>query len=71
VAAGLLLAFVAFLVPAFRNLLQLVPLTLGQWGVVFAIAFLLLGVVEVGKLISNRRRVASPNTRQKRIETAG
>jgi Ca2+-transporting ATPase len=59
VAAGLLLAFVPFLVPALRNLLELVPLTWGQWGVVFAIAFLLLGVVEMGKFITNHRHPAA------------
>jgi Ca2+-transporting ATPase len=70
VAAGLLLAVIPFLVPGIRNLLQLVPLTWGQWGLVFGIAFFLLGIVEVGKLISNRR-VASPDTRPKRIGMAG
>ena len=56
VAGGLLLAFIAFLAPPIRDLLQLAPLALGQWGVIFAIAFFLLVVVEIGKFISNHRR---------------
>ncbi len=59
VVAGLLLAFVPFVVPTLRNLLELAPLTWGQWGVVFAIAFLLLGVVEIGKFVTNQRHPAT------------
>ncbi len=54
VLAGLLLAVGAFIVPAIRNLLGIVPLSLGQWGMIFGVAIGLLAVVEVGKLISNR-----------------
>ena len=61
VVAGLLLAFVAFLVPPIRDLLELAPLTWGQWGVIFAIAFSLLVVVEIGKFVSDRRRRPATN----------
>ncbi len=54
VLAGLLLAVGAYIVPAIRNLLGIVPLSLGQWGMIFGVAIGLLAVVEVGKLISNR-----------------
>ena len=54
VLAGLATAFIAFLVPGLRELLGIVPLTLTQWGLIFAIAFSLLIVVEIGKWISNR-----------------
>jgi len=54
VLAGLLLAVGAFIVPPIRNLLGIVPLSLGQWGMIFGVAIGLLVVVEVGKLISNR-----------------
>jgi len=56
VAGGLLLAFIAFLAPPIRDLLQLAPLALYEWGVILAIAVSLLVVVEIGKFISNHRR---------------
>jgi P-type Ca2+ transporter type 2C len=61
VAAGLLLAFIAFLAPPIRDLLQLAPLALYQWGVIIAIAVSLLVVVGIGKFISNHRRRPAPS----------
>jgi Ca2+-transporting ATPase len=54
VVSGLLVAVGAFVVPAIRDLLGIVPLSLPQWGGVLGVAFLLLVVVEVGKRISNK-----------------
>jgi Ca2+-transporting ATPase len=54
VLSGVILAIIPFLIPGLRNLLGIVPLTLGQWGLVAAIAFGMLIVVEVGKAISNK-----------------
>ncbi len=54
VLAGILLVFVAFAVPAIRNMLGIVPLTLAQWAQIAGIALGLLLVVEIGKAISNR-----------------
>lgn len=56
VVVGLILAFTAFMVPSIRNLLELAPLSLQQWGVIFGVALTLLAIVEIGKLINNRRR---------------
>ena len=56
VLGGLALAIGAFGVPPLRELLGLVPLSLAQWGAIFGIAFALLGVVEIGKVISNHRQ---------------
>lgn len=50
---GVLLAVGAVMVPWVRNLLGIVPLDLRQWVGVAGVAFLLLAVVEIGKLISN------------------
>jgi len=54
VLAGLVMAFLAFLVPGLRNLLGIVPLTFGEWLLVAGIALGLLTVVEIGKWISNK-----------------
>jgi Ca2+-transporting ATPase len=54
VIGGLSLAFLAFLVPSIRGVLGIEVLTLGQWSVVFAVAIGLIGVVELGKFMSNR-----------------
>jgi Ca2+-transporting ATPase len=54
VAGGIAMAVLPFLVPALRDLLGLVPLTLGEWSEVAGIALALLVVVEIGKWISNR-----------------
>jgi len=54
VAAGVGMAVLPFLVPGLRNLLGLMPLTLGEWLLVAGIALGLLVVVEIGKWISNR-----------------
>jgi len=53
VLSGLLVAFVPFLVPGLREVLQITPLHLGDWLVVAGVAVGLLVVVEVGKAISN------------------
>jgi Ca2+-transporting ATPase len=54
VMGGIALAILPFLIPGLRNLLGIVPLTLGQWGLVAAIALGMLMVVELGKAISNK-----------------
>jgi Ca2+-transporting ATPase len=54
VLAGLLLAVIASVVPGLRNLLGIVPLSLGQWALIGGVALSLLTVVEGGKAISNR-----------------
>jgi Ca2+-transporting ATPase len=54
VLGGLLMAVLPFFIPGLRNLLGLVPLTLGGWGYVAGIAFGLLAIVETGKFISNK-----------------
>ncbi len=54
VLAGLVMAVVPFMVPALRSLLGIVPLSLVEWLEVAGIAISLLGVVEVGKWISNK-----------------
>lgn len=55
VLGGLLLAVGVFFVPALRTLLDITPLTVGQWSVVFGIAVAQLIVVEIGKWISKTR----------------
>ncbi|MCE7980013.1 MAG: HAD family hydrolase [Caldilinea sp. CFX5] len=55
VLGGLLLAVGVFFVPALRTLLDIIPLTIGQWSVVFGIAVAQLIVVEIGKWISKTR----------------
>ncbi len=54
VLAGLVMAVLPFLVPGLRNMLNIVPLTLGEWLTVAGIALGLLAVVEIGKWVSNR-----------------
>ncbi len=54
VIAGLTTALIAFLVPGLRTVLGIVPLSLGEWGVIMGIALLLLAIVEIVKLIANR-----------------
>lgn len=54
VLAGIVLAILPFLIPQLRHLLGIVPLTFGEWSAVVGIALGLLGVVEVGKWISNK-----------------
>ena len=56
VLGGLLTVAVAFVVPALRTVLGIVPLTLEQWGLIAGIALTLLLAVEIGKAISNRVR---------------
>jgi P-type Ca2+ transporter type 2C len=54
VAGGLVLAFLPFALPALRSILGIEVLNPGQWAVVFAVAFSLLGVVELSKFLSGR-----------------
>jgi Ca2+-transporting ATPase len=54
VVVGFATILVAFLIPGLRGLLGIVPLTLTQWGLVASIAFLLLVIVEIAKMIANR-----------------
>ncbi len=53
VLGGLLLVAIAFAVPGIRNLLGIVPLSLGQWALIAGIAMLLLVAVEIGKWVRN------------------
>jgi Ca2+-transporting ATPase len=54
VLGGIFTAILPFLVPGLRNLLGIVPLSLGEWLTVGGIALGLLTTVEVGKWISNK-----------------
>lgn len=54
VVLGLTLAVGAIVFPPLRNLLGLAPLTALQWGLIFALSFALLIVVEVGKYVNLR-----------------
>jgi Ca2+-transporting ATPase len=51
VIGGLLMVVIAFAIPAIRNALGIVPLTLQQWSWIAAIAFGLLFAVEIGKWV--------------------
>ncbi len=62
VLGGLLLAVGAFVFPAIRDLLGIVPLSLEQWGVVAGVAISLLVTVEIGKAISNYLHRAAVRT---------
>jgi Ca2+-transporting ATPase len=52
VLGGVAMVAIAFLIPGLRTLLGIVPLSLGEWGLVAGIAVFLLMTVEVGKAIS-------------------
>ncbi|MCE5255388.1 MAG: HAD-IC family P-type ATPase [Spirochaetaceae bacterium] len=54
VLGGLALAILPFCVPGIGKTLGVEPLAPSQWGIVFAVAFGLLTVVEIGKFVSNR-----------------
>jgi len=54
VITGLLMVVIAFAIPSLRNLLGIVPLSLQQWGLIAAIAFSMLIIVEIGKWARNR-----------------
>ena len=56
VFAGVLTILAAFWIPALRNLLGLVSLSVPQWGIVVGFGLLLLVIVEAGKWIANRRK---------------
>jgi Ca2+-transporting ATPase len=74
VAGGLFLAVVAFLVPALRQVLGIVPLSLDEWAIVAGVALALLLIVEVGKWISNsvHNRLRRKGTRKARsLEYSG
>jgi len=58
VAAGILTAILPFVIPSLGNLLGIVPLNLSEWLFVIGIALGLLGVVELGKWVSNKRHAA-------------
>lgn len=55
VAIGFVFAIGAIQVPALRQALGLVTLSTPEWGMVFAVAFALLIIVEVGKLLAISR----------------
>ncbi|MGB7537106.1 MAG: HAD-IC family P-type ATPase [Anaerolineales bacterium] len=52
VLGGLAMVAIAFIFPGIRNLLGIVPLSLGEWALVAGIAVFLLATVEIGKAIS-------------------
>lgn len=54
VLAGILMVFVAFLIPGLREALGIIPLTWQEWALVIGIALGLLVVVEIGKAFSNK-----------------
>ncbi len=54
VAAGFLTIMAAFVIPALRNLLGIVPLSRQEWLWVIAVAFILLISVEIAKAVSSR-----------------
>ncbi len=56
VAGGLLMSLLPFMVPAIGRALEIVPLTLAEWGVVAGIALGLLTIVEIGKALTHRMR---------------
>ncbi|MDI7247968.1 MAG: HAD-IC family P-type ATPase [Bacillota bacterium] len=62
VAGGFVLAIGAVVVPSVRRLLGVVPLSAGEWLMVFGLAVALLVIVEVGKFLAlaRRRRLRSP-----------
>ncbi|MCR4401399.1 MAG: HAD-IC family P-type ATPase [Firmicutes bacterium] len=66
VAGGFLLAVGAVAVPAIRNVLGIVPLSAGEWLMVFGLAVALLIIVEVGKFLGlargRRAKPAAPGT---------
>jgi len=53
VLAGLLLVAIPFAVPSLRQVLGIVPLSLGQWGLIAGVALMLLFAVEIVKAIGN------------------
>jgi hypothetical protein len=55
VVIGFAFAIGAIQVPALRQALGLVTLSTLEWGMVFAVAFALLIIVEVGKLLAISR----------------
>ncbi len=65
VLLGLALAIGAFAFPQTRALLGIVPLNPAQWGVVFGIALLLLGIVELAKWLN--QRLAAPLGRMTKL----
>ncbi|MGE5588192.1 MAG: cation-translocating P-type ATPase [Clostridia bacterium] len=66
VAGGFALAVGAVAVPAVRKLLGIVPLSSGEWLMVFGLAVALLVIVEVGKFLAlargRRSRLPAPGT---------
>jgi Ca2+-transporting ATPase len=54
VVAGFLTIMAAFVIPALRNLLGIVPLSRQEWLWVIAVAFILLISVEIAKAVSSR-----------------
>lgn len=56
VALGLLMAIVPFIIPALRNLLDIVQLNLLDWLMVFGVALFNLTIVEIGKAITRLSR---------------
>ena len=70
VAGGLLMAILPFVVPAIGRALEVVPLSLAEWGLVAGIALALLAVVEVAKAVTTHatRKVTAGESESK-IET--
>lgn len=61
VAGGIFMVVIPFVIPALRNLLGIVQLSIIEWLWVFGVAIVLLFIVEIGKVISkylNQRKSA-------------
>jgi len=54
VVAGFLTVFITLLISGLRGSLGILPLSLQEWLWVFGVALTLLGIVEIGKVFSNR-----------------
>lgn len=58
VLAGLFMAVIPFMIPALQKLLDLVPLHINDWMLVFGVAFFNLSIVEAGKWITRLSKKA-------------
>jgi len=63
VLSGLLLVFLPFLIPGLGKVMEIAPLHLNDWLLVAGVALGLLGVVEIGKWATNKRRSTQQSAR--------
>ena len=61
--SGLLLVFLPFLIPGLGKAMEIAPLHLNDWLLVAGVALGLLGVVEIGKWATNKRRSTRQSAR--------